>query len=209
MTSWIRLAGGLAAQIGEVIWSTVLIQNTNWKNVAQALATLYQVSGFLPQKILQLSDAELTGSIKQAGFYTRKAQTICNLAKYFQQYNFNLELLQEMPKKRLREELLAIKGIGAETADVILMYGLRKSEFVVDSYAYRLFACLGWQMPKYEKAKQIIEHDLSNFTLRNFQNFHAMIDTFNQEYKLPAEFEQSFLAGYQLIPPTNKTKTNP
>ena len=50
-----------------------------------------------------------------------------------------------------------------------------------------------------EKAKQIIEHDLTDFTLRNYQNFHAMIDTFNQEYKLPGDFEKSFLAEYRII----------
>ncbi|GAA3637485.1 endonuclease III [Lactobacillus hamsteri] len=188
----------------EVIWSTVLIQNTNWKNVAQALKDLYKVSGFLPQKILTLTDEELTNAIKKAGFYTRKVKTIQNLATYFQKYDFDLELMQEMPKAKLRKELLAIKGIGSETADVILMYGLRKGEFVVDNYSYRLFECLGWKMPKYEKAKQIIEHDLTDFTLRNYQNFHAMIDTFNQEYKLPQDFEKSFLAGYCIIPPKEK-----
>ena len=60
-------------------------------------------------------------------------------------------------------------------------------------------------MPKYEKAKKIIEGDLQDFTLRNYQNFHAMIDTFNQEYKLPQDFGKSFLANYQLITPEEKT----
>lgn len=60
------------------------------------------------------------------------------------------------------------------------MYGLRKGEFVVDTYSRRLFACLGWKnVPPYEKAKVLIEKNLDNFTLRNYQNFHAMIDTFN------------------------------
>lgn len=111
----------------EVIWSTVLVQNTNWKNVAQALKTLYRDSKFLPQNILKMSDDELTASIKAAGFYTRKVKTIKNLANYFRSYDFDLEKMQEMPKDRLRKELLAISGIGPETADVILMYGLRKS----------------------------------------------------------------------------------
>ena len=54
-------------------------------------------------------------------------------------------------------------------------------------------------MPPYEKAKALIEKNLDNFTLRNYQNFHAMIDTFNQEYKLPQQFDNSFLAKYELI----------
>lgn len=186
----------------EIIWSTVLVQNTNWKNVAQALKTLYRDSKFLPQNILKMSDEELANSIRAAGFYTRKVKTIKNLANYFKSYDYDLELMQELPKARLRKELLAISGIGPETADVILMYGLRKGEFVVDLYSRRLFSCLGWDIPNYEKAKKIIESNLTDFTLRSYQNFHTMIDTFNQEYKLPQDFEKSFLKDYQIIIPS-------
>ena len=163
----------------EVIWSTILIQNTNWKNIDKALKVLYQETNFLPAK----SD-------------TRKAQTIKNLAQYFKdEFNFDIKLAQKQNKK----EILAIKGIGPETADVILMYVLRKGKFVVDQYSRKLFSCLGWQnIPPYEKAKKFIEANLTNFTLRNYQNFHAMIDMFGQKYKLPEQFKDSFLADYQL-----------
>lgn len=184
----------------EVIWSTILIQNTNWQNVARALPALYDATQFLPEKILALSQSDLQQLIKPAGFYTRKAQTIQNLAQFFtDRFNCDLELAQEQPKQQLRSQMLGISGIGPETADVILMYGLRKGEFVVDKYARRLLACLGWEnLPNYEQTKTIIETQLDNFTLRNYQNFHAMIDLFNQQYKLPTMFEESFLAEYRL-----------
>lgn len=184
----------------EVIWSTVLIQNTNWKNVDKALKTLYEETAFLPTNILNMTNEELQKAIASAGSYTRKAQTIKNIAQYFKDsFNFDLELAQEQNKVKLRKEILAIKGIGPETADVILMYGLSKSEFVVDQYSRKLFTCLGWQeIPPYEKVKKIIEENLTDFTLRNYQNFHAMIDMFGQQYKLPNEFNKSFLQGYRL-----------
>lgn len=82
--------------------------------------------------------------IASAGFYTRKTQTIKNVATYFNDnFDCDLELAQEQNKHKLRQEILSIHGIGPETADVILMYGLRKGEFVVDTYSRRLFACLG------------------------------------------------------------------
>lgn len=184
----------------EVIWSTILIQNTNWKNIDKALKVLYQETNFLPANILKLSNEELQQTIASAGSYTHKAQTIKNLAQYFKdEFNFDIKLAQKQNKKELRKEILAIKGIGPETADVILMYGLRKGEFVVDQYSRKLFSCLGWQnIPPYEKAKKFIEANLTNFTLRNYQNFHAMIDMFGQKYKLPEQFKDSFLADYQL-----------
>lgn len=185
----------------EIIWGTVLIQNTNWKNVAKANVSLFKKTQFLPQKILALSDQELADIIKSAGFYTRKVQTIKNLANFFKEFDFDLEKVTCIPKDILRKKLLAIHGIGAETADVILMYALQKGEFVVDTYCRRLFACLGIKLPPYNQAKQIIESNLKNFTLRNYQNFHAMIDMFNQDYKLPTQFNESFLASYKLIIP--------
>ena len=187
----------------QVIWSTVLIQNTNWKNVDKALDSLYQATGFLPANILDMSDEKLQQVIAPAGSYTRKAQTIKNIALYFRdRFNYDLELAQQQNKQDLRKEILAIKGIGPETADVILMYGLRKGEFVVDQYSRRLFECLGWRdVPPYEKAKKIIEENLTDFTLRNYQNFHAMIDMFGQKYKLPKQFNESFLKDYYLMTP--------
>lgn len=184
----------------QVIWSTILIQNTNWKNVDKALATLYQASNFWPEKILKMSDDKLEKSIASAGFFTRKAATIKRLAKYFQKYDFDLEKYRQFPKEKLRSDLLSIKGIGPETADVILMYGIQKGEFVVDTYARRLFACLDYQLPpSYQKAKDLVEVNVDHFTLRNYQNFHAMIVMFNQKYKLPKDFENTFLHGYQLM----------
>lgn len=187
----------------EVIWSTILIQNTNWKNVAKALNSLYSATHFLPQKVLSMSNEELSKIIIAAGFYTRKTQTIKNITLFFKDnFDCNLELAQEQNKQALRKKILAVSGIGPETADVILMYGLRKGEFVVDQYARRLFACLGWDdVPSYEKAKVLIEKNLPDFTLRSYQNFHALIDMFNQQYKLPAQFKKSFLNGYQLVIP--------
>lgn len=164
---------------------------------------LYKATNFLPANILKMSDEELQQTIASAGSYTRKAQTLKNIAQYFKDnFNYDLEVAQEQNKKKLRKEILTIKGIGPETADVILMYGLRKGEFVVDQYSRRLFTCLGWQdIPPYEKAKKIIEENLTDFTLRNYQNFHAMIDMFGQKYKLPEQFNESFLKNYQLVIP--------
>lgn len=184
----------------QVIWSTVLIQNTNWKNVDKALTTLYQKTKFWPENILNISNAQLEQAISTAGFFTRKAATLKRLAAYFQRYNFDLEKCRQLSKKELRSELLNIKGIGPETADVILMYGIQKGEFVVDTYARRLFDCLACPLPSsYQKAKELIEVSLDHFTLRNYQNFHAMIVMFNQKYKLPKDFKTTFLNDYQLV----------
>ena len=43
------------------------------------------------------------------------------------------------PTEKLREILLAQKGVGPETADSILLYGGNHAVFVVDAYTRRIF----------------------------------------------------------------------
>jgi endonuclease-3 related protein len=43
------------------------------------------------------------------------------------------------PAGKLREELLALEGIGPETADSILLYAGQMPVFVVDAYTRRVF----------------------------------------------------------------------
>ena len=49
----------------------------------------------------------------------------------------SVEQMHTMPPDVLRQELLAINGVGPETADSILLYAGGFPTFVVDSYAQR------------------------------------------------------------------------
>lgn len=78
------------------------------------------------------------------------------------------------------------------------MYTLDHGTFMVDTYARRLFAWLGATMPKTYPAFQ--RQVLAQFSgeLRDYQEFHALIDEFGKQVKTAADFDQSFLAGHQL-----------
>jgi len=51
--------------------------------------------------------------------------------------------LARRPAADLRAELLAIRGVGPETADSILLYAHGQRVFVVDAYTRRIFERLG------------------------------------------------------------------
>lgn len=53
------------------------------------------------------------------------------------------------PTSDLREALLALKGIGPETADSILAYAFEREAFVVDAYTARIAARLGLIAPPF------------------------------------------------------------
>ncbi|MCK4409232.1 MAG: hypothetical protein KAW67_04060, partial [Candidatus Eisenbacteria sp.] len=67
----------------------------------------------------------------------RKARTLAALANTIQREKGGLPGLLSMDPGRLREALLAIHGIGSETADAILLYAGGHPVFVVDAYTRR------------------------------------------------------------------------
>lgn len=77
---------------------------------------------------------------------------------------------------RLRRALLAINGIGPETADDILLYAFQRPVFVIDSYTRRLLGKLGLIQGKedYETLRQLFESCLPpDHSLYN--EYHALI----------------------------------
>ncbi|WP_412989219.1 endonuclease III domain-containing protein [Pediococcus siamensis] len=194
---WLQEGTDWAESPWEIIYGAILVQNTNWQNVAPSLVNLKTRTNFDPERVAHLDLAELTDLIRTSGFYTRKTQTIYNICHWLASYQFNLAKIKAYPQSKLRAELLALKGIGNETADYILMYVFDKPNFMVDAYSRRLFGWLGCQLPaKYRDAQHLIEAQVT-FDLSGWQNFHALIVNYGKVVKTQMAFTQSFLGKYQ------------
>src|SRR2546425_594341 len=89
-----------------------------------------------------------------------------------------------------RERLLAIHGIGPETADSMLLYAGGHHSFVIDAYTKRIFQRHGWSRssenqrgrakePAYDELKTICESALNQKPARErldyWQDFHAQL----------------------------------
>lgn len=124
----------------EIMLGAVLTQNTVWSNVEKALANLKENDLIHFQKLLALDREELALLIRPSGFFNVKAKRIHNLLTWLEALcQGDLNALDGYSTDFLREELLAIKGIGPETADSILLYALGRPVFVVDEYTRRIF----------------------------------------------------------------------
>jgi endonuclease-3 related protein len=80
------------------------------------------------------------------------------------------------PLDELRDQLLQVKGVGPETADSILLYGLRKPIFVIDAYTKRILSRHGIISEKasYDEAqKRFMDHLPHEESL--FNEYHALI----------------------------------
>lgn len=124
-----------------VLFQSVLVQNTAWGNVEKTCA---DIGGRLrPEVIGELSPEELEALIRPCGFCRGKARAIRALTAWFGKYGFERQNAAGVSTEELREELLAIRGVGAETADVILVYAFFRPSFIVDAYTRRLLRRLG------------------------------------------------------------------
>lgn len=168
----------------EVIVGAVLTQNTNWKNVEKAIENLRQEGLLDPHALHNLPAAELAEVIRPAGYYRLKAGRLHNVVAYLvERYDGDLDRMFQQALDRLREELLAVKGVGPETADSILLYAGNLPTFVVDAYTYRLAVRHGWLEPEadYHQIKEFFESRLDeDATL--FNEYHALIVSLGKQF---------------------------
>ena len=159
----------------EVLIGAILTQRTNWKNVELALDNLKNAKVNSLKDIYRLGEKKLAPLIKPSGFYQTKAGYLFYLAEFVIKNYGGLEKMKKIEASELREQLLKLKGIGPETADSILLYGLARPVFVIDEYTRRLVKERGLAKNlSYEFLQQLFEKNLrKNFRL--YQDFHALI----------------------------------
>ncbi len=130
----------------EVMVGAVLTQNTAWINVEKAIVNLKSADALSVRGILALPDAALAERIRPAGYFnvkTRRLKALCGFLEAQGVADQPERLGRLAPLPELRQRLLAVHGVGEETADSILLYALGLPSFVVDAYTRRIFGRLG------------------------------------------------------------------
>jgi endonuclease-3 related protein len=174
----------------EVMVGAILTQNTNWKNVEKAIANLKGAGLLNPHALRSTPLDRLAELIRPAGYYNVKAGRLMNLlAVLVDDYGGDLGALFDGRVSTLRERLLAIRGIGPETADSITLYAAGKPTFVVDAYTYRMAVRHGLILDDatYDEVKALFEENLPE-DARLFNEYHALIVRVGKEFckKTPA-----------------------
>lgn len=123
----------------EVMVGAILTQNTSWKNVERAIDNLKSVGLMSFDPLASLPTGLLAEYVRPAGYYNVKAGRLHNLLRYIKEaHDGDPHSFLEQPLPELRNQLLAIKGIGRETADSICLYAAGHPIFVVDAYTHRI-----------------------------------------------------------------------
>jgi len=123
----------------EVIVGAYLTQNTAWTNVRSALEELRLAGVLSVHGIRRTPLTKLEQLIRSSGYFRQKARRLKTFVRFLdRRYGGSLTRMFAQPTDRLREELLALNGVGPETADSILLYAGNHPVFVVDAYTRRV-----------------------------------------------------------------------
>src|SRR3989338_907312 len=167
---WWPVSGRFEPKELEIVLGAILTQNTNWRNVEKAIMNMIAAGLTDAGSIAKCDLRKLQKIIRPAGFFTQKAERLKGICIFI--LGFECDFYKDVT----RQELLAIKGIGNETADSILLYACNKPEFVVDAYTKRIFSRFGVFVNdiRYDEAKKFFESKTKrNTTL--YKKLHALI----------------------------------
>lgn len=185
----------------EVMVGAILTQNTNWGNVEKAINNLKAKQLLDPFKLLELDTVLMAELIKPAGYFNIKTKRLKNfLALFCGEFDGSVERMQSLSLNALRESLLAVNGIGRETADSILLYALQKPIFVVDAYTHRLLKrhSLIDEEADYDLIQSVFMENLVE-DVAMFNEFHALIVRVGKDHCRPTPR----CDDCPLTPPTN------
>ena len=161
----------------EIIIGAILTQNTNWRNVEKAISNLKN-NGVLSIREIDKTDiSTIAELIKPSGYFNQKAKKLKKLSRFLMEhYDGDMDKLKSVSTERLRSELLSINGIGAETADSILLYAFERTVFVVDAYSFRLAIRhnLIWEDATYEELQELFTQNLPRDSSL-YNEYHALI----------------------------------
>ncbi|MDR3234414.1 MAG: hypothetical protein LBT46_12265 [Planctomycetaceae bacterium] len=133
-----------------VIVGAILVQGSTWKSVDKVLDIMYP-QGFMDFEVLvDLPNKQLMDTIRPVRFQSKKAQRLKAIAKLFLEYfrdstdcgddtgRNSIERFFVRDIETVRRELLSVSGIGAATADSIMLYAGNLPVYVVDLFTIRL-----------------------------------------------------------------------
>ena len=124
----------------KILISTLLSLRTKDETTTGATARLFDLARS-PAEMLQLPEAVIIEAIYPVGFYRNKARTIHHICR---------ELIDRHHARvpdRI-EDLLALKGVGRKTANLVISLGYGRPAICVDTHVHRISNRLGYVATK-------------------------------------------------------------
>lgn len=173
----------------EVIVGAILTQSTAWSNVERAIANLRR-EGLLDARALgRVPIRRLERLVRPSGYFRQKARKLKAFVRFLErEFGGSLDRMFRQPTATLRDKLLAVHGIGPETADSILLYAGKHPIFVIDAYTRRILSrheVLGVEA-SYQQAQDVFHRHLPR-EVPLFNQYHALLVETGKRWCRPRE----------------------
>ena len=130
-----------------------------------------------PQRIIKLPEKKIMELIYPVGFYKTKSKRIIEISK---------TLIDEYDGKvpDNLNELLKLKGVGRKTANIVMVYGFNKNDYLpIDTHCHRIPNRIGWIKTK---TPEETENELIRLMPKKYWNdFNNIFVKFGQTICLP------------------------
>jgi endonuclease-3 related protein len=166
------------------VLGALLTQNTAWVNAEKALGNLRRARVLSYAGLCRLRPQRLEKLLHPAGYFRQKSRYVRSFMNHLgRRHRGSLARLLGQPTGRLRNELLAITGVGKETADSILLYAAGRPVFVVDAYSRRVLSRHGLADAKasYDHLQAFFHRHLPR-SRKLFNEYHALLVAVGKNY---------------------------
>lgn len=159
----------------EIMVGAILTQNTAWTNVEKAIANLKAGCSLDARAIVKLDQGKLAELIRPSGYFNIKAARLKAFCEWLLEQG-DVPAVEQYETEALRKALLAVHGIGPETADDIVLYAFERPVFVIDAYTRRIFSRIGLISgdEPYETLRTLFQSKLKG-SVQLYNEFHALI----------------------------------
>lgn len=161
----------------EVAVGAILVQHTAWPGAARAVAALRERRRLTPGRLAGCEPGALATLVRPAGTYRVKARRLLDFTGWLlRRFGGDFGAMRRAAIGPLRRDLLAVPGLGPETADAILLYAAARPVFVADAYTRRVLMRhrLLRRGAGYEEARALLEAHLPSDPAL-FNELHALL----------------------------------
>lgn len=143
----------------EAVLAVILGRSLEPRKVGQALDALRDAGILDSHELAEADPSEIAEVLRSSGAkLTPKAVApLRKIARWAA--DRGIDALSDAPTEAIRDELLAINGIGPATADTLLLAALDRPVYPVDRPSYRIVARHGWldSSADYDEARDTFE----------------------------------------------------
>jgi len=123
---------------------TIISQSTAEVNTRRAYENLSKRVPITPKNLAEADVKIIEDALRVAGLYRNKSRVIREISRIIlENFNGSLNFIYELPLEEARRRLMSLPGVGAKTADIVLLFSAGKPTIPVDTHVNRVSKRLG------------------------------------------------------------------